>query len=173
MASSTDKFSTERKDKDFTLYTHDNGPNGWKISHAFEELGLDYESHFLNFMAGEHKGAGTPPQFVGADNEEYTKINPNGRIPAIVDHKRNDFVVWESGAILLYLVKHYDPEYKLWSKDEDEQSHILEWLFFQVSGFGPYIGQAFWYPFQKISIAESVGFLSITRRKSLLQSIGM
>jgi len=111
--------------------------------------------------------------FVGADNEEYTKINPNGRIPAIVDHKRNDFVVWESGAILLYLVKHYDPEYKLWSKDDDEQSHILEWLFFQVSGFGPYIGQAFWYPSQKFANADSLGSLSITRRKSPLPSIGM
>src|ERR1700685_1699192 len=76
MASSTDKFSTERKDKDFTLYTHDNGPNGWKISHAFEELGLDYESHFLNFMAGEHKGAGTPPQFVGADMKNTRKSIP-------------------------------------------------------------------------------------------------
>jgi len=50
MGSSTDdKFSTARKDKDFTLYTHDTGPNGWKIAHAFEELGLEYESHFLNF----------------------------------------------------------------------------------------------------------------------------
>jgi len=75
---------------------------------------------------------------------EYTKLNPNGRIPALVDHKRNDFVVWESGAILLYLVKHYDHEYKLWSKDDNEQSNIIEWLFFQVSGFGPYLGQAFW-----------------------------
>jgi glutathione S-transferase len=63
-----------------------------------------------------------------------------------VDHKRGDFVVWESGAILLYLVKHYDPEYKLWSKDDNEQSNILEWLFFQVSGYGPYVGQAFWSP---------------------------
>jgi glutathione S-transferase len=75
---------------------------------------------------------------------EYTKINPNGRIPALVDHKRDDFVVWESGAILLYLVKHYDLEYKLWSTDDNEQSNILEWLFYQVSGYGPYIGQAFW-----------------------------
>jgi glutathione S-transferase len=72
-------------------------------------------------------------------------LNPNGRIPALVDHKRNDFVVWESGAVLLYLVKHYDTENRLWSTDADEQSHILEWLFFQVSGFGPYIGQGFWY----------------------------
>ena len=45
-------------------------------------------------------------------------------------------------------MKHYDPEYKLWSKDDNEQSNILEWLFFQVSGFGPYIGQAFWYALQ-------------------------
>ena len=63
MASSTDnKFSTARKGKDFTLYTHDHGPNGWKIAHAFEELGLDYESHFLNFQSGEHKGEGIPPR---------------------------------------------------------------------------------------------------------------
>ena len=70
-----------------------------------------------------------------------------------MDHKRNDFVVWESGAILLYLVKHYDPQQKIWSNDDDEQTLITQWLFFQVSGYGPYAGQAFWYaiPFRRSS----------------------
>jgi glutathione S-transferase len=145
MASTTDKFSTARKDKDFTLYSHTSGPNGWKISHVFEELGLEYETIFLDFMKGEHKGPGIVPLDFPQLIIEYAKINPNGRIPAIIDHKRNDFVLWESGAILLYLVKHYDPEYKLWSKDEDEQALINQWLFYQVSGLGPYAGQAFWY----------------------------
>jgi glutathione S-transferase len=59
MASAVDKFSTARKDKDFTLYTHDRGPNGWKVAHVLEELGLEYESVFLDFyQKGEHKSPG-------------------------------------------------------------------------------------------------------------------
>jgi len=131
MASTGDKISTVHKDKDFTLFTHGKGPNGWRVAHLLAELGLEFENVFLNFATGEQK------------SPEFLKLNPNGRIPALVDHKRNDFVVWESGAICLYLVKHYDPNYTLWSKDDDEQTLIIQWLFFQMSGYGPYIGQSF------------------------------
>ena len=59
MAAASDKFSTARKDKDFTLYTHDTGPNGWKVAHLLEELGLEYESVFLDFYPKvEHKSPG-------------------------------------------------------------------------------------------------------------------
>lgn len=59
MASSSDRFSTARREKDFTLYTHDTGPNGWKVAHCLEELGLEYESIFLDFQGkAEHKSAG-------------------------------------------------------------------------------------------------------------------
>jgi glutathione S-transferase len=59
MASSTEKFSTARKDKDFTLYTHDNGPNGWRVNHLLQELGLEYENVYLDFYNKvEHKSPG-------------------------------------------------------------------------------------------------------------------
>ena len=59
MTSSSDRISTARREKDFTLYTHDTGPNGWKVAHCLEELGLEYESIFLDFHGkAEHKSHG-------------------------------------------------------------------------------------------------------------------
>ena len=66
-------------------------PNGWKASVALEEMGLDYTAHSVNLMKGEQK---TP---------EFLAMNPNGRIPVIVDRAEDDHVVFESGAIMIYL----------------------------------------------------------------------
>ncbi len=68
-------------------------PNGWKASVILEELELPYEVHSLNLLENEQKAP------------DYLKINPNGRIPAIVDHDADSFVVFESGAILIYLAE--------------------------------------------------------------------
>lgn len=76
----------------FTLYSHVGGPNGWTVAFLLNALGLTYETKFLDFQKGEHK------------QEAFTKINPNGRIPALVDHQNNDYTVWESKACLLYLI---------------------------------------------------------------------
>ncbi|RPD81647.1 glutathione S-transferase C-terminal-like protein [Lentinus tigrinus ALCF2SS1-7] len=119
--------------KQFTLYTHNTGPNGWKVAFVLEELGLTYESIYLEFNSGEHK---RPP---------FTDINPNGRIPALIDHRNGDFTVWESGAIILYLVDKYDTEKRISVADEKERYHLIQWLFFQASGQGPYFGQAIWF----------------------------
>ena len=89
-----------------------------------EELGLTYESKYLDFQKGEQKG------------EEHTKFNPNGRIPTLIDHKNGDFIVWESDAILLYLVEKYDTEKRLTVTDEKERYSLIQWLFFQASGQG-------------------------------------
>ncbi|KAF9777541.1 glutathione S-transferase C-terminal-like protein [Thelephora terrestris] len=118
--------------KQFTLYTHTGGPNGWKIAIVLEELGLTYESVYLDFSKKEHKAP------------EYLKVNPNGRIPAIIDHRNNDFVVWETLAILEYLVDKYDKNHKVSSTGQDKYIE-LQWLAFQVSGQGPYFGQAAWF----------------------------
>ncbi|CCL99732.1 uncharacterized protein FIBRA_01754 [Fibroporia radiculosa] len=119
--------------KQFTLYTHKGGPNGWKVAFVLEELGLTYESVFLDFGKQEQK------------SPSFTKYNPNGRIPAVIDHKNNDFVVWESNAILIYLAEKYDTAHRISAVTPEDKIFQLQWLFFQASGQGPYFGQAIWF----------------------------
>jgi len=102
-------------------------PNGWKASVTLEELGIDYTVHPISLSAGDQK------------KPEYLKICPNGRIPAIVDRDNDDFVVFESGAIMLYLAKKVG---KLIPKDEKGESRVTQWLMFQMGGVGPMMGQA-------------------------------
>ena len=102
-------------------------PNGWKVSIALEELGLAYDVHPLSFSKQEQKA------------EWYLKINPNGRIPAIVDRANDGFAVFESGAILIYLAEKTG---KLMPKDAKGRSRVMQWLMFQMAGVGPMMGQA-------------------------------
>jgi GST-like protein len=101
--------------------------NGYKVAIALEELGLEYTVKDLNLGALEQK------------KPEYLKINPNGRIPAIVDKGANDAAVFESGACLIYLAEKAG---KLLPKDPVARGQALSWLFLQVSGVGPMQGQA-------------------------------
>ncbi|KAK9367331.1 glutathione S-transferase [Lipomyces kononenkoae] len=121
--------------KQFTLYSHRIGPNGWKVAQLLCELGLEYETIFKDFGDGEN-GMKTP---------KFEAINPNGRIPALVDHSNNDLIIWESGAIILYLVKKYDPDHMLYPESLEEQALVDIWFFYQMTGFGPYTGQAIWF----------------------------
>jgi GST-like protein len=102
-------------------------PNGWKISIALEELGLAYTVHPLSFSTQEQKA------------EWYLKINPNGRIPAIVDRGNADFAIFESGAILIYLAEQTG---RLMPKEVKGRSQVIQWLMFQMAGIGPMMGQA-------------------------------
>lgn len=102
-------------------------PNGRKIPIALEELDLPYEVHRINLGEQEQK---TP---------EFLKMNPNGRIPVIVDRDADDFVVFESGAILIYLAEKTG---KLLPQDSKGRSEVLQWLMFQMGGVGPMQGQA-------------------------------
>jgi len=102
-------------------------PNGHKASIALEELGLPYEVHALSFAQQEQKAPA------------YLKINPNGRIPAIVDRDNDDFAVFESGAILLYLAEKTG---QLLPTDAKGRSQVIQWLMFQMGGIGPMQGQA-------------------------------
>jgi GST-like protein len=102
-------------------------PNGHKVSIVLEELGLPYTVHALSFDKKEQKSA------------DFLKINPNGRIPAIVDRANGDFAVFESGAILIYLAEQTG---KLMPSDPKGRSLVLQWLMFQMGGIGPMQGQA-------------------------------
>ena len=102
-------------------------PNGHKVSIALEELGLPYSLRVLELSANEQK----EPWFLA--------INPNGRIPAIVDHDEGDFAVFESGAILIYLAEKTG---RLMPQDAKGRSRVLQWLMFQMGGIGPMMGQA-------------------------------
>ncbi|MCF6193036.1 MAG: glutathione S-transferase N-terminal domain-containing protein [Kangiellaceae bacterium] len=102
-------------------------PNGWKASIMLEEIGLDYTVKPINIGTGEQKTA------------EYISINPNARIPAIVDKDNDDFAVFESGAILVYLAEKTG---QLMPTDVKGRSVVMQWLMFQMGGVGTMMGQA-------------------------------
>lgn len=104
-------------------------PNGQKVSVALEEMEIAYDAHKIDITKDE--------QF----SDKFISINPNSKIPAIVDPTVKDvdqFSVMESGAILLYLA---EKSGKFLSKDPLKRSETLQWLFFQMAGVGPIFGQ--------------------------------
>jgi glutathione S-transferase/GST-like protein len=116
-------------------------PNGYKASIALEELSLPYDLRVLDLGSQEQK------------QDWYLALNPNGRIPTIVDHDADEFVVFESGAILIYLAEKAG---RLLPKDAKGRSRVIQWLMFQKSGIGPMMGQAnvfFRYLPEKIPLA--------------------
>ncbi len=102
-------------------------PNGYKASCTLEELGLPYDVHPIDIGTNEQK----KPWFLA--------INPNGRIPAIIDREAGDFAVFESGAIMLYLAEKAG---QLLPTDAKGRSQVIQWLMFQMGGVGPMQGQA-------------------------------
>lgn len=108
------------------LYTAET-PNGYKISIMLEEVGLDYDVHHIQLGEREQK------------EDWYLEINPNGRIPAIIDRDNDDLTLFESGAILHYLAEKTGQ----FLPDEGHQRyHVVQWLMFQMAGVGPMQGQA-------------------------------
>jgi len=97
----------------------------------------------------------------------FLKINPNGRIPAIVDQNNNDFSVFESGALMLYLVDKYDKDRKIsYPQGSDHYWEVVSWLFFQNAGVGPMQGQAaHFYKFAPEKIEYGINrYINETRR---------
>ncbi|MCB1694658.1 MAG: glutathione S-transferase N-terminal domain-containing protein [Halioglobus sp.] len=102
-------------------------PNGHKASCTLEELGLEYTVKMVDIRSGDqHK-------------PEFRALNPNGRIPVIVDRANDDFAVFESGAIMIYLAERAD---RLLPTDVKGRSRVIQWLMFQMGGIGPMMGQA-------------------------------
>ncbi len=108
------------------LYTSPT-PNGWKVSITLEELGLPYEVHAIDLSSGDQK------------KPDFLRINPNGRIPAIVDRDHGDLAVFESGAIMIHLAEKTG---KLLPSDRRGRAQVISWLMFQMGGIGPMMGQA-------------------------------
>ncbi|KAI0827079.1 glutathione S-transferase C-terminal-like protein [Trametes gibbosa] len=148
--------------KPITIHGSVIGPNPLKVSVVLEELGLDYDVVDVDMSKGEHKQLA------------YTNINPNGRLPALVDHSNGDFAIWRSDAILLYLVDKYDKDHKLSVSDPNERHLLIQWLFFQASGQGPYFGQAVWfmkYHGEKVQSAVERYQKEIIRVLGVLESV--
>lgn len=106
------------------------GPNPWKVAIILEELKVPYTTKFIN-MADMKK----PP---------FETLNPNGRVPVIED-PNTGITLWESGAIIEYLVQTYDTTAALTYTSSPERFYVSQWLHFQMSGQGPYFGQAVWF----------------------------
>ena len=112
------------------LYTYRTS-NGRKASIMLAECGLDYRLHIVDITAGEQ------------DAPAFREINPNGRIPAIVDHDGPGgapLALFESGAILLYLAQQTG---RFLPEDEKDRWVAIQWLMWQMGGVGPNFGQAF------------------------------
>ena len=110
------------------LFTFDT-PNGRKISVALEEMGLPYKVNIVDITAGEQR------------DPAFTQISPNNKIPAIVDPQGPDgqpISVFESGAILIYLA---EKSGRFLPRDARARVAVMEWLMFQMGGFGPMPGQ--------------------------------
>jgi len=102
-------------------------PNTRKISIALEEMQIPYEIKLVNMKEREQK----EPWFL--------EINPNGRLPAIIDRANDDFAVFESGAILIYLA---EKSGLFLPSDAEARSVVIQWLMWQMGGLGPMQGQA-------------------------------
>jgi len=105
------------------LYTAST-PNGWKASVTLEELELPYEVRPIDIMEGEQRAP------------DYLRLNPNGRVPTLVD---DGFAIFESGAIMIYLAEKTG---RLMPSDVQGRSRVIQWLMFQMGGIGPMMGQA-------------------------------
>jgi len=102
-------------------------PNGWKASVTLEELEIPYETKVVNLLKQEQK------------EEWFLRINPNGRIPAIVDRDAADLAVFESGAVMVYLAEKVG---RLLPNEPGPRARVMSWLMFQMGGIGPMMGQA-------------------------------
>ena len=123
----TRRWPAEHPDR-IQLYSL-NTPNGVKASIMLEETGLPYEPHLVDFAENDQK------------SPEFLSLNPNGKIPAMIDPNGPDgapLALFESGAILLYLA---DKTGKFIPADAAGRWHAIQWVMFQMGGVGPMFGQ--------------------------------
>ncbi|CAG9945841.1 unnamed protein product [Clonostachys rosea f. rosea IK726] len=114
-----------------TLYAIRAGANPWKVAYILEELGLPYKMEQV--------------EYPDLKKEPFLSLNPNGRVPVLQDPNNQNMVLWESGAIIDYLIDVYDKEFKLHHPSGPEKYATWAWEHFQMSGQGPYFGQKAWF----------------------------
>jgi len=105
--------------KPLTVYGHWAAPNPFKVLTILKELEVPYDYRIIELS--------------DVKQENFVKINPNGRLPAVIDPNTNT-TIWESGAIIVYLVEQYDIQGKISFQSTAEKYGCLQWLMFQVSG---------------------------------------
>ena len=146
--------------KPITLWGHGGGPNPWKVALILEELSVPYSIKVI--------------EFPDMKKEAYESINPNGRVPTIED-PNTGITLWESGAIIEYLVETYDKQHKFsFASGSKESYEAKQWLYYQVSGQGPYFGQAMWFALyhpEKIPSAVDRYVNEIRRVSSVLDRV--
>ncbi|OBT71076.1 hypothetical protein VF21_09859 [Pseudogymnoascus sp. 05NY08] len=114
-----------------TLWGHDSGPSAWKVAMVLEELNVPYTFKLIDFP--------------DMKKEAYESINPNGRVPAIKG-PNTGITLWESGAIIEYLVETYDKQHNIsFAPGSKENYESEQWLFYDVTCQSPYFGQAVWF----------------------------
>ncbi|KAF7589882.1 glutathione S- transferase, nitrogen catabolite repression regulator [Aspergillus hancockii] len=117
--------------KPLTLYGDRPGPNPVKVLILLHELSLPYKIETI--------------PITDVKTTSYTALNPNGRLPTLHDPNTN-LTLWESGAIIEYLISEYDTAHHLsFAPGTPEFYHAKQWLHFQMSGQGPYYGQMVWF----------------------------
>lgn len=119
-------------------------PNCHKVSILLEELSLPYEIHYVSLTDDDQK----QPTFLA--------LNPNGRVPVIIDNDFDNQAIFESGAILIHLAEQYQQDQQFLATEPKTRATIMQWLMFQMSGVGPMQGQAnvfYRYAEQKIPYA--------------------
>ncbi len=134
----------------YTLYT-DPTPNPFKVHIMLEELGVDYAMKKLDFSENEQK------------SPEYLAINPNGKVPVLIDHELNDLTISESGAILIHLA---DIHGQFLPKDPAKRAIVIQWVMWQMSAMGPNFGNliVFAGPFQNSQPQATARFEAEARR---------
>ncbi|KIV83613.1 hypothetical protein PV11_05626 [Exophiala sideris] len=136
------------------------GANPPKVAVILEELGLPFEIVKI--------------PITDVKKPDYVALNPNGRLPTIQDPNLNNITIWESGAIIDYLIERYDQDRKLsFAPGTIESYHTKQWLFFQASGQGPYFGQASWFKkfhHEKLPSAIDRYFNEVERVNGVLES---
>ncbi|KAL9041837.1 MAG: hypothetical protein Q9214_003969 [Letrouitia sp. 1 TL-2023] len=123
--------------KPLVLHAHTSGPNPYKVGIVLESLKIPYEVKLWEFGDGEN----------GLKGPVFTKINENGRVPALED-PNTGVVSWESGAVINYILRNYDKSNTLQpgpAASEQDRVDAEKWIYFLVSTLGPHMGQVNWF----------------------------